>query len=77
LNLAVGGNWPGNPDDTTIFPQHMLVDYVRVYSRNPETSEATTKSGAPYIDSDVWASSEGRPFLKFAAPPAITSRPTR
>jgi hypothetical protein len=31
LNLAVGGNWPGNPDNTTIFPQRMIVDYVRVY----------------------------------------------
>jgi len=33
LNLAVGGNWPGNPDETTRFPQKMLVDYVRVYRR--------------------------------------------
>ena len=33
LNLAVGGHWPGSPDGTTVFPQHMLVDYVRVYSR--------------------------------------------
>jgi beta-glucanase (GH16 family) len=32
LNLAVGGNWPGYPDATTVFPQQMLVDYVRVYS---------------------------------------------
>jgi beta-glucanase (GH16 family) len=31
LNVAVGGNWPGNPDDTTEFPQTMLVDYIRVY----------------------------------------------
>lgn len=31
LNLAVGGNWPGNPNSTTVFPQTMLVDYVRVY----------------------------------------------
>ena len=31
LNLAVGGNWPGYPDGTTVFPQQMLVDYVRVY----------------------------------------------
>lgn len=31
LNLAVGGNWPGNPDATTSWPQSMLVDYVRVY----------------------------------------------
>jgi beta-glucanase (GH16 family) len=33
LNVAVGGNWPGAPDSTTTFPQTMLVDYVRVYSR--------------------------------------------
>ena len=31
LNVAVGGNWPGNPDTTTVFPQRMIVDYVRVY----------------------------------------------
>jgi beta-glucanase (GH16 family) len=33
LNVAVGGNWPGDPDSTTTFPQQMLVDYVRVYRR--------------------------------------------
>jgi beta-glucanase (GH16 family) len=33
LNLAVGGQWPGNPNDTTTFPQTMKVDYVRVYDR--------------------------------------------
>jgi beta-glucanase (GH16 family) len=31
LNVAVGGNWPGNPDGSTVFPQRMIVDYVRVY----------------------------------------------
>lgn len=36
LNVAVGGNWPGNPDNTTIFPQKMIVDYVRVYKKNDE-----------------------------------------
>jgi beta-glucanase (GH16 family) len=35
LNLAVGGDWPGPPDANTMFPQQMLVDYVRVYSRTP------------------------------------------
>ncbi|HVH09669.1 MAG TPA: glycoside hydrolase family 16 protein [Gemmatimonadales bacterium] len=34
LNVAVGGYWPGNPDSTTVFPQDMLVDYVRVYQRS-------------------------------------------
>jgi len=33
LNLAVGGNLPGNPDASTVFPQEMVVDYVRVYDR--------------------------------------------
>lgn len=31
LNLAVGGEWPGNPNVQTQFPQTMQVDYVRVY----------------------------------------------
>jgi len=34
LNIAVGGNWPGNPDETTVFPQRMYVDWVRVYSND-------------------------------------------
>ncbi len=32
LNVAVGGQWPGNPDGSTVFPQQMQVDYVHVYS---------------------------------------------
>ncbi|MGL4400193.1 MAG: family 16 glycosylhydrolase [Luteolibacter sp.] len=32
LNVAVGGNWPGSPNDSTVFPQRMTVDYVRVYA---------------------------------------------
>ena len=31
LNLAIGGDWPGNPDSTTEFPQTLLVDWVRVW----------------------------------------------
>ena len=31
LNNAVGGDFPGNPDATTVMPQRMLVDYVRVF----------------------------------------------
>ncbi|MCP4293271.1 MAG: glycoside hydrolase family 16 protein [bacterium] len=32
MNLAVGGNYVGNPNQSTEFPQTMLIDYVRVYS---------------------------------------------
>jgi beta-glucanase (GH16 family) len=35
LNVAVGGNWPGAPDASTVFPVTMEVDYVRVYSGSP------------------------------------------
>lgn len=31
FNVAVGGNWPGYPNETTVFPQTMIVDYVRVF----------------------------------------------
>ena len=31
LNLAVGGYWPGYPDESTVLPQRLAVDYVRVY----------------------------------------------
>lgn len=33
LNLAIGGNFLGNPDATTPFPRQYLVDFVRVYQR--------------------------------------------
>ncbi|MBN2414558.1 glycoside hydrolase family 16 protein [bacterium] len=35
LNVAVGGNWPGSPDETTVFPQEMTVDWVRVFQKDP------------------------------------------
>jgi beta-glucanase (GH16 family) len=45
LNLAVGGYWPGSPDDTTIFPQQMLIDYVRVYEpRQPQKASLPTRN---------------------------------
>jgi beta-glucanase (GH16 family) len=31
FNIAVGGNWPGSPDSSTSFPQHLIVDYIRVF----------------------------------------------
>ena len=39
INLAVGGAW-GGPPDPAMFPQKMLVDYVRVYQQDKEAKEA-------------------------------------
>lgn len=33
LNLAVGGNLPGSPDASTVFPQELVVDWVRVWQK--------------------------------------------
>lgn len=33
LNVAVGGSFPGSPNSETVFPQTMVVDYVRVYNQ--------------------------------------------
>ena len=33
MNVAVGGSWPGYPDpadDDVVFPQEMIVDYIRI-----------------------------------------------
>jgi len=35
MNLAVGGDWPGNPDETTDFDKaEFEIDYVRVYQKD-------------------------------------------
>jgi beta-glucanase (GH16 family) len=44
LNVAVGGGWPGNPDSTTLFPQRMLIDYVRVYASSTLEGKAGKKA---------------------------------
>jgi beta-glucanase (GH16 family) len=33
FNVAIGGQWPGDPDETTVFPQQMVVDYIRVFEK--------------------------------------------
>lgn len=58
LNLAVGGTWPGNPDETTDFSKaEFEVDYVRVYQKpeydtnvqKPVTLLVEPEPGANYI----------------------------
>jgi Ca2+-binding RTX toxin-like protein len=44
-NLAVGGNWPGSPDDTTGFPADFDIDYIRAYSVNEDYSALKDRWG--------------------------------
>jgi len=62
LNLAVGGNWPGYPNSSTVFPQTLEVDYIRVYQIDPtpaiegDTAIAMNQSGLTYSvqDNQAW-----------------------
>lgn len=49
MNVAVGGNLPGNPDASTSFPQTMVIDYVRVY----EDVSGGTSTGDALIFDDM------------------------
>ena len=54
LNVAVGGNWPGYPDGSSVFPQEMVVDWVRVYSLGfPEVTIDAPADGAQLPAGDV------------------------
>ncbi len=43
LNVAVGGDWPGSPDDTTVFDDRaaMKVDYVRMFQKDSYDENVT------------------------------------
>lgn len=35
----IGGNWPGDPDETTVWPGEVEIDYVRLYSEQPSATQ--------------------------------------
>jgi beta-glucanase (GH16 family) len=47
MNLAVGGQFGGNPNDTTVFPDEMQVKYVRVYGLTSAPTLSATMSKIP------------------------------
>ncbi|MCF7740191.1 MAG: family 16 glycosylhydrolase [Candidatus Marinimicrobia bacterium] len=50
LNMAVGGEWPSNPDPST-FPAEMVIDYVRVSSNAaPQLSSSQSSLNFEMID---------------------------
>ena len=46
IDTYVGGDWPGNPDNTTQFPQYFYTDYVRVYQKGAPSTKYRC-SGTP------------------------------
>ncbi|UCF98300.1 MAG: glycoside hydrolase family 16 protein [Spirochaetaceae bacterium] len=41
-NLAVGGDWPGDPDETTPFPSYFEIDYIKVWARGKQIALSPT-----------------------------------
>lgn len=64
LNLAVGGQWPGYPDQTSVFPQTMVVDYVRAYSADSSgrTTRIRSNVGGRCLDVAGANSANGTPI---------------
>jgi beta-glucanase (GH16 family) len=68
VNLAVGGNFGGDPNDSTVFPQQMFVDYVRIWQ--PQTGTAGDYNGDGTIDTadyTVWRDSQGQSGIDLPA----------
>lgn len=51
LNVAVGGDWPGTPNESTEFPQQMVVDYVRVYEFAGGVEAIPSAGGDMHVES--------------------------
>jgi len=73
LNVAVGGNWPGNPDGTTAFPQQMLVDYVRVYNYSNVTAPPAPVTAVIHQGGQIsWPTTAGMTWTLQSSPDGST-----
>jgi beta-glucanase (GH16 family) len=59
-NLAVGGTWPGDPDEKTQFPSTMQIDHIRVYSEKPTQPSEQPTFQPPGMDPEKPAKAPGR-----------------
>jgi beta-glucanase (GH16 family) len=72
LNVAVGGDWPGFPDNTTVLPQKMLVDWVRVFrpanDTQPHLLVRLTEGGRVTTAPNQWQFKRGEKVRLTAEP---------
>jgi beta-glucanase (GH16 family) len=45
INLTVGGEWPGKPEQSTAFPAKLAIDYIRVYAIKHPVSASPESGG--------------------------------
>ena len=68
INLAIGGDFGGDPNGSTVWPQTMLVDYVRVWQ--PDTATPGDYNGDGVIDAadyTIWRDSQGQSGIALPA----------
>ena len=71
-NLAVGGNWPGSPDASTVFPSTFNIDYIRVWQKSGSSPTLAPTNPAP-TSTPTKAAPTATPTK---APPSSTPVPT-
>ncbi len=84
LNLAVGGDWPGSPNSSTVFPATYEVDYVRVWDQMPSGSPTPTRTPTRTPTPTATRTATATPVLPTATltptntpiPPTATLTPT-
>ncbi|GAB1340517.1 hypothetical protein ACE1SV_71070 [Streptomyces sp. E-15] len=80
LNLAVGGDWPGEPDGSTQFPQQLVVDSVSVTTGGSPTATAGTTgtvAGTAATPNNRVATPTGRATIMASTPTTgATATPT-
>ncbi|NBD24810.1 carbohydrate-binding protein [Paenibacillus glycinis] len=59
LNLAVGGNFDGDPDGSTSFPQTMTIDYVRAYARDGSAGTPESVTLPAKIEAEKFSAMNG------------------
>jgi beta-glucanase (GH16 family) len=68
LNLAVGGHFGGDPNGSTVFPQVMDVEYVRVWQKQSGLSGDYNADGSvDAADYVVWRAMDGQTGIGLAA----------
>ncbi len=60
-NLAVGGNWPGSPDASTVFPSYYEIDYIRVYENDAYMATAVASTPTPSGGKNILHASKIQP----------------
>ncbi|MGE3241036.1 MAG: family 16 glycosylhydrolase [Pirellulales bacterium] len=68
LNLAIGGDFGGDPNGSTVWPQTLLVDYVRIWQKQTGLAgDYNTDGIVDAADYSIWRDSQGQTGIDLPA----------